>query len=69
MKNNFGDHARVHHILDAISEIENFTRQISQDEFIQNTMIHSACIRQLEIIGEASNKLTEEFKNKNKDID
>ena len=69
MKNNFGDQARIHHILDAIFEVENFTNQISQEEFIQNTMIHSACIRQLEIIGEASNKLTEDFKNKNNEID
>jgi uncharacterized protein with HEPN domain len=69
MKNNLGDRARLLHILEAISEIEKYIHQISFDEFSRNTMIHSASIRQLEIIGEAANRITDDLRNTNDSID
>jgi uncharacterized protein with HEPN domain len=33
MKGNVSDQARIHHILDAIFEIENYTRNITINEF------------------------------------
>ena len=68
MKNNFGDKARLHHILDAIIEIENYTKNKSNDDFFSNSMFQSACIRQLEIIGEAANRITDEIKLKSVNI-
>ena len=60
-KNN-GDTTKIHHILDAISEIENFTKDTNFDAFQDNSMMHSACVRQLEIIGEASSRLSENLR-------
>lgn len=64
MKKHITDKARLHHILDAIVEIENYTKNKSEAEFFDNSMLRAACIRQLEIIGEASGKLSEEIKSK-----
>ena len=51
------------HIRDSISKILKYVDGISQDEFNQNSMIHDAVIRQIEIIGEASKNVPESFKN------
>ncbi|MFO7891500.1 MAG: DUF86 domain-containing protein [bacterium] len=69
MKNSIGDHTRLLHILDAISEIEKYVQKISFDDFIENTMVHSASIRQLEIIGESASRVTHGLKKTYKDID
>ncbi len=68
MKSRLGDKVRLLHILDAIAEIEKYTDQISYETFHTNSMIHFATIKQLEVIGEASNQLTAELKDNNKQI-
>jgi uncharacterized protein with HEPN domain len=60
---------RLQHILDAINEIESYLINQKFNEFMQNSMIRFACIKQMEIIGEASNHITEETKNKFLDIE
>jgi uncharacterized protein with HEPN domain len=62
MKNSLGDKARLQHIYDAILEIEAYVNKSSYEAFQSNTMMHYACIKQLEIIGEAANHLTSHFK-------
>jgi len=57
------DDVYLHHILDSISRIEKFTEGINKNEFKNNELIQSAVIRQIEIIGEASKKLSDKFKN------
>lgn len=69
MKNNIGDEARLKHILDAISEIESYTRGIAFEEFAQNSMMKFATIKQLEIIGEAANRISDELKGKYSEIE
>jgi len=69
MKNNLGDHSRLLHILDAISEIEKYVQNISFDDFVENTMVHSASIRQLEIMGESASRVTHGLRKIYKDID
>ena len=69
MRNNIGDKARLNHILDAVSEIEKYTKLKSFDNFIDDTMLQSACIRQLEIIGESANHLSDDLKAAFKDIE
>lgn len=64
MKGKIGDKQRLQHILDAITEIENYTRGEKFDEFIANSMMQFACVKQLEIVGEAANYITPETKNK-----
>ena len=68
MKDNYGDNARIYHILEAIEEIEKYTNQKTYDDFLEDTMLQSACIRQLEIIGEAANHLSTQFKKTLKDV-
>lgn len=48
-------------IVQAIDQIEKYTKDVSFDQFVQEDMRHDAVIRQLEIIGEAANKLSREF--------
>ena len=62
MKNRLGDNARIKHIYDAILEIELYLKNVSYDIFRSNSMMQYACVKQLEIIGEAANHLTPHFK-------
>jgi len=56
MRGKSGDIARLKHILDAIIEIENYSLGTDIREFVNNSMMRYACIKQLEIIGEASSR-------------
>jgi len=49
----------------AILRIEEYTNQIDYKEFEKDLMRQDAVIRQLEIIGEAANKLTSDFRKHN----
>ena len=61
MPDKFGDKVRLQHILDAIEAIEDYTEGVSQNEFVDNSMMFDATLRQLEIIGEASNRLSKKL--------
>lgn len=63
MRSKIGDKERVGHILDAITEIENYTTNIPLSEFLANSMMRFASIKQIEIIGEAANYITTETKS------
>lgn len=54
MKDKIGDKQRVLHILDAIFEIETYTPNVDLEDFLKNSMIRFASIKQIEIIGEAA---------------
>ena len=64
MKSSLGDKQRLLHILEAIEEIENYISGVNFDAFIQNSMMRFASVKQIEIIGEAANNISEEVKNK-----
>ena len=68
MPDRLGDKIRLLHILDAITEIEVYTNGVDIDGFVNNSMMFNATLRQLEIIGEASNRLTESLLIDNPDI-
>jgi len=55
-------------IKDSIEKIEKYTRDLSLDEFIKNTLTIDAVVRNLTIIGEAARNIPEEVKLKNPDI-
>ena len=59
----------IKHILESIKNIEEFSKGLSEEDFMSNKLKQSAIIRQLEIIGEASKNLSNEFKNKYKSIE
>ena len=52
------------HILDSIKWIESYVSDISQEQFLNNHLVQDAIIRQIEIIGEASKKLSNSLKQK-----
>ncbi len=62
MRGKFGDIARLNHILDAIIDIESYLVNVDFDTFMNNSMMRFACIKQMEIIGEASDHISEEVK-------
>ena len=62
MRGKLGDKARLNHILDSIVEIETYLFNVDFETFLENSMMRFACIKQMEIIGEASNHISEELK-------
>ena len=62
MKEKMGDKQRLLHILEAISEIEMYVKDAGIEEFLSNSMMRFASIKQIEIIGEAANYITAETK-------
>ena len=57
------DQIYVEHILQAIVGIETFTRGLSFDDFTGDLKTQLAITRELEIIGEASKRLSPAFKS------
>lgn len=57
------------HINDAVKAIEIFTKKATARDFQVNLMLSSAVERQLEIIGEATKKLSSDFKRVNEEIE
>lgn len=64
MKSRMGDAQRLLHILESIEEVEAYTKGVRVDEFLENSMMRFASVKQIEIIGEASNHITDETKKK-----
>ncbi len=62
MKGKISDLHRARHILDAISEIEKYLSGKNFEDYEQDSLLQSATERQLTIIGEACNALTDETK-------
>lgn len=56
------------HIREATESIDEYLEGVSYDHFATNKMIIDAVVRELEIIGEASNNLSEEFRKRHSDI-
>ena len=69
MQSELGDEIRLKHILDAIEEIEKYLLKVDFPIFVENSMMRFACIKQMEIIGEASNHISDELKSKFTDIE
>jgi uncharacterized protein with HEPN domain len=63
MRGKIGDRQRLLHILDAINEIQSYTENIDTQSFLENSMMRFACVKQIEIIGEAANYISQETKD------
>ena len=57
------DPARLQHILEAIARVQEYTLGISREAFENDNMRIHAVAYNIQIIGEASYKLTKEFKS------
>ena len=47
----------IGHIIEAITRIDSYVTGLERAEFIENSMVHDAVIRNFEIIGEAANNI------------
>jgi uncharacterized protein with HEPN domain len=56
------DSVYLRHILDAISRIEEYLHGVDEEMFYQHYLVQDGVIRQLEIIGEASKRLSREVR-------
>jgi len=54
----------LQHILDETDFILQKTSQLAKETFLKDEMLKRACVRSLEIIGEATKKLPDDFKEK-----
>lgn len=53
----------LQHILAAIEQLEVYNENLTYEAFAQNRLLQDGFIRQLAIIGEASNQLSGDFRN------
>lgn len=53
----------LQHILDAIAKTERYLYGIDKEAFEQDTLIQDGVIRQIEIMGEATRRLSRAFRN------
>ena len=65
MKN---DVVYLQHIREAIEKIETYLKGTMYESFSSNDMMIDAVVRELEIIGEASSNLTEDFRKNHPDV-
>ena len=56
------DFVYIEHMNECIFKIKRYVENISKEEFIKNEILEDAIIRNIEIIGEASKKLSKSFK-------
>lgn len=68
-KSSVNDQVRILHILEELSRIKGFSKSVDFEQFESDEKTQYACIRSLEIIGEASNYLTDEFQLKYKEVE
>ena len=57
------DLAYIEHILLSISKIDAFTANMVRSDFEQNEMVQDAVIRNIEIIGEVSKRVSNDLKS------
>lgn len=62
MRERSRDKSRLEHILQAIERINRYTEGKTFVDFIADDMMYYAVVKNIEILGEASNMLTEEFR-------
>lgn len=62
------DSVYLKHMLDAISKIEEYTQGIKYEGFLDNHLIQDGAIRQIEIIGEATKRLSTEIGERHHEI-
>ncbi|HVN58951.1 MAG TPA: DUF86 domain-containing protein [Bacteroidales bacterium] len=52
----------IDHILESIEKIESYTNDLTKKEFSKNELVQDAVIRNFEIIGETSKKISKDTK-------
>ena len=55
-------------VLDSIQRIESYTVGVSKESFLENFMMQDALMRQIKIIGEASNGISNDFQEQHENL-
>ena len=63
-----GDLIFIEHILESINAIEDFSKGLTKEKLISSRLKQSALVREIEIIGEAVKNISNNLKEKYKDI-
>jgi uncharacterized protein with HEPN domain len=58
------DTVYLHHILDAIAKVEAYLQDVDESRFKRESLIQDGVIRQIEIIGEATKRVSREVREK-----
>jgi uncharacterized protein with HEPN domain len=69
MRERIRDKGRLEHILQAIENVINFTKNRTFEDILNDKILFFAVVKNIEIIGEASYKLSKEFKTNNNDVE
>ena len=62
------DTVYLRHISDSINQITDYVLATTYQGFLTNRMLQDAVVRQLEIIGEASRNLSEDFQKQHSEV-
>ena len=62
------DLAFIEHILLCIDKIQEYTKNLTAQDFNNNELIQDAVIRNIEIIGEATKKISKDLKSQYREI-
>lgn len=62
------DSMYLKHVLDAISRIEEYTREMTYEGFLDSHLHQDGVIRQIEVIGEATKKVSLELREEHPEI-
>jgi uncharacterized protein with HEPN domain len=60
---NKDDSIHLQHIVEAIEQINRYTRGMSESEFFSRTMVQDAVLRQIQVIAEAASCISIEFQS------
>jgi uncharacterized protein with HEPN domain len=69
MRGKLTDKVRAAHVLDAIAEIGKYLEGVTYEEFVANSEKRFATLKQIEIIGEACNSITDPIKETHPQIE
>ncbi|MBW4658478.1 MAG: DUF86 domain-containing protein [Drouetiella hepatica Uher 2000/2452] len=69
MKANNRDAGSLWDMRQAIERIQEFTKELSYESYLESLLIQSAVERQLEILGEAARRISDEFRRSHPEID
>jgi len=63
------DKTRLEHILEAIERLEKYAGSLSREELEADVLRYYGIVKNIEIIGEAANMLSSQFKESHTDVD
>jgi uncharacterized protein with HEPN domain len=68
MREPLRDRERLEHILAAIDRVARYTSGKTYDDLVADDMMYYAVVKNIEIIGEAANLLTKEFRDDHPEV-